>query len=385
LTVSPIDRPGVGRSWPDDHAEQGRLAGAVRPDDPDDAGARQRERQVLDQQPVAEALAQALDLDDGVAEARPGRDGDLQLALVPLCVVRLGEQLLVGRQAGLALGLARPGAMRTHSSSRARVRWRASTSLSPRASRSVQLLLEPAGVVALERDPAAAVQLEDPLATLSRKYRSWVTATTVPAYSSRKRSSHATDSASRWLVGSSSSSRSGCWSSSRHSATRRFSPPESVVTSASSGGQRSASMAISTLRSTVPRVGGVDLVLERGLLGADCLVVGVGVGPLGHDRVVAVDQVLDLAHAVHDVALDVLGGVELRLLAEEADREAGRQAGLAGEAVVQAGHDPQQAGLACPVRSDDADLGARVERDGDVLEHGPVRAGSAGRACMRCR
>ena len=34
------------------------------------------------------------------------------------------------------------------------------------------------------------------------------------------------------------------------SATRRFSPPDSVVTSASSGGQRSASIAISTLRST---------------------------------------------------------------------------------------------------------------------------------------
>ena len=36
-------------------------------------------------------------------------------------------------------------------------------------------------------------------------------------------------SASRWLVGSSSSSRSGLPSSSRHSATRRRSPPLSVV------------------------------------------------------------------------------------------------------------------------------------------------------------
>jgi Protein of unknown function (DUF1602). len=88
------------------------------------------------------------------------------------------------------------------------------------------------------------------LATLSRKYRSWVTATTVPAYSSRKCSSHSTDSASRWFVGSSRRSRSGCCRSSRASATRRFSPPESVLTSASSGGQRRASIAISTFRST---------------------------------------------------------------------------------------------------------------------------------------
>ena len=36
----------------------------------------------------------------------------------------------------------------------------------------------------------------------------------------------------------------------------------------------------------VPGVGGVDPVLERGLLGADRLVVGVGLGPLGHHGVV---------------------------------------------------------------------------------------------------
>ena len=122
----------------------------------------------------------------------------------------------------------------------------------------------------------------------------------------------------------------------------------------------------------VPGVGGVDLVLEGRLLGPDRVVVGVGVGPLRHDGVVPIEQVLDLADAVHDVALDVLGRVELGLLAQVADGEAGRQPSLAGEAVVEAGHDPEQARLACPVRPDDADLGARVERDRDVLEHRPV-------------
>ena len=38
----------------------------------------------------------------------------------------------------------------------------------------------------------------------------------------------------------------GFWSSSRQSATRRRSPPESFATSASAGGRRSASMAISS-------------------------------------------------------------------------------------------------------------------------------------------
>ena len=68
-----------------------------------------RKRQVLDEQPIAEALAQPIDLDHLVAEPRPGRDGDLELAFRTLRIVRLGEQLFVGRQPGLALRLARLG------------------------------------------------------------------------------------------------------------------------------------------------------------------------------------------------------------------------------------------------------------------------------------
>src|ERR1017187_6336953 len=71
-----------------------------------------------------------------------------------------------------------------------------------------------------------------------------------PGYLRRWPSSQFTLSASRWLVGSSSSSKSGWPSSSLHSATRRRSPPESLVTSASSAGQRSASLARSTWLST---------------------------------------------------------------------------------------------------------------------------------------
>ena len=57
-----------------DHAEERRLAGAVRADHADDAAGRQREGQVLDEQPVAVALLDAVRLDDDVAEprARPG-------------------------------------------------------------------------------------------------------------------------------------------------------------------------------------------------------------------------------------------------------------------------------------------------------------------------
>ena len=90
-----------------------------------------------------------------------------------------------------------------------------------------------------------------------------------------------------------------------------------VVGRAAEGVHRDVDVALE-----VPGVGGRDLVLERGLLGADLLVVGVGVGPGGHHGVVLLDERRDLGDAVHDVALDVLGRVELGLLREVADGEA---------------------------------------------------------------
>jgi hypothetical protein len=65
----------------------------------------------------------------------------------------------------------------------------------------------------------------------------------------------------------------------------------------------------------------------------------------------------------------VLGLVELRLLFEEPDRRAGASIASPRTSVVAAGHDPQQRGLAGPVVAEDADLGAREERQRDVLEH----------------
>ena len=161
--MSPIlIEPGIGRLLADEHPEQRRLAGAVGADDPDDPGARQRERQVLDQQPVAVALAQAGDVDDLVAEPRAGRDGDLELARDGLLVVRLGEQLLVRAQAGLALRLAGLGA-HAHPLELAGERPLLGVGLLLLARHALELLLEPARVVAAERDAPAAVELEDPL------------------------------------------------------------------------------------------------------------------------------------------------------------------------------------------------------------------------------
>ena len=65
-----LERTGVGLLLADDHAEQRRLAGAVGPDDPDDAARAGAGTRGLDQQAVAEALHEPVRVDHPVAEAR---------------------------------------------------------------------------------------------------------------------------------------------------------------------------------------------------------------------------------------------------------------------------------------------------------------------------
>src|SRR5690606_5651005 len=65
---------------------------------------RQRERQAVDQLPVAEALSQVVRLDDHRAQAWARRDLDLLEVQLP-GALRLGGHLLVTGQTGLGLGL----------------------------------------------------------------------------------------------------------------------------------------------------------------------------------------------------------------------------------------------------------------------------------------
>src|SRR4029079_1399833 len=136
------------------HLEQRRLASAVGADDADDAGTRERERQVLDEQAVAETLAQPVDLDHRVAEAPADRDRDLQAVRAALGRLRLLLQLVVGRQAGLALRL--PGLWcHPYPFALALQRALAGFVALPLAGQPVLLLLEPRRVVAFERNAAA--------------------------------------------------------------------------------------------------------------------------------------------------------------------------------------------------------------------------------------
>src|SRR4051794_38362025 len=121
------------------------------------------------------------------------------------------------------------------------------------------------------------------------------------------------------------------------------------------------------MRIQVPGVGRVDAVLQPGEL------VGGLVRVVGGQLVEAVEHVAQLAHAVLDVALDVLGLVEVRLLFEQADGRSGGDLRVPAVLLVLAGHDPQQGRLARAVQAEHADLGAGQEAQRNVAQHLLVR------------
>src|SRR5262249_3062566 len=102
----------------------------VGPDDADDAGLRERERQVLDEQPIAEALAQVVDSDDGVAEALADGDGISKRSGPRSAASASCCNLSYAPKRALPFDWRAFGDMRTHSSSRSRVRRRASLDFS---------------------------------------------------------------------------------------------------------------------------------------------------------------------------------------------------------------------------------------------------------------
>lgn len=108
--------------------------------------------------------------------------------------------------------------------------------------------------------------------------------------------------------------------------------------------------------------------LQLGLLGGQGVEVGIRLGIGGIDLVQPRLGLLDLADGLFD---DVAHGglrVQLGLLRQVADVDPRHRPGLAFDLGVDAGHDPQQGGLARAVQAEHADLGAGEERQGDVLE-----------------
>ena len=128
----------------------------------------------------------------------------------------------------------------------------------------------------------------------------------------------------------------------------------------------------------IPAVGGVDVVLQLAHLFHQGVEVGIRIGHFLTDLVETGHLFGDFAERHLDVLADGLGLVQRRLLLQDADGESRGQIGFAVGDGVDAGHDLEQRGLAHAVRADDADLGARQEAQGHVIENHAVAVSLAG-------
>ena len=130
-------------------------------------------------------------------------------------------------------------------------------------------------------------------------------------------------------------------------------------------------MASSSLRVEIPGVGRVDPVLDARLLFQHLvhLLRREILAELRVDLVVPFQERLDRRDAFLDVSENRLGGVEPRLLVQEADRDAVGRKRFADEALVLARHDLEERALARAVQAEHADLRAGKEREPDVFEN----------------
>src|SRR5690606_38246314 len=100
--VTDANRTVIRLFLPRQHLEQGRFTGAVRADHTDNATRGQLEVQIVDQETVAIAFRQALNLDDHLTEALADRNDDLRIAGATL--FRTLDQFVIGLDTRLGLG-----------------------------------------------------------------------------------------------------------------------------------------------------------------------------------------------------------------------------------------------------------------------------------------
>ncbi len=117
------------------------------------------------------------------------------------------------------------------------------------------------------------------------------------------------------------------------------------------------------LRLQIPKVLGVDLVLQRRHF------FGGVVRIIGGDLVVAIEQRFFLGHAFHHIADHVELRIEFGFLRQKTHAHAFGSPGFADIVPLLRRHDAQQRRLSGAVQTDDADLRARKEREPNVAQH----------------
>ena len=257
---------------------------------------------------------------------------------IELDALLLVEEALVGRDARLRLRLTGLRA-RPHPLELALQRAPAGGRLLLLGGEARLLLLEPRRVVALEGDPAAAIELEDPAGHVVEE---------VAVVRDR-------DHGAPVLGQEALEPRDGLGVE----VVRRLVEQQQVGGGEEEPAERHAPPLAARERSDVliagraakrvhrrverlveaPRVVAVDLLLEPPLLLEQGVEVGIRLGELRRDHVEAVEQVAQRTHPVLDVAAHVPGRVELGLLREKADRCPGRELRDARGGLVEPRHD----------------------------------------------
>ncbi|MNZ39227.1 hypothetical protein D3C78_567160 [compost metagenome] len=352
------------------HAEQGRLTGTVTTDHADDGTFRHGERQVVDQHAVAITFGNVLELDDLVTQARTGRDVDLVGFAALLEFLRL--HFFKALQTGLGFGLAGLGAF-AHPLQFLFHGLLVGALLLGFLRQTVRLGLQPARVVAFVRDAGAAVQFQDPAGNVVEE----VTVVGNRYHGAREVVQEALQPGHRVgvqvvgrFVQQQHVGRRQQQAAQRHAALLATGE---VLDLRFPGRQAQGVGGDFQLTLEVVAVAGLEDGFELGLFGGELVEVGIRLGVGSVDLVQARLGVLDHADRFLDHFTHGLGWVQLRFLWQVTHVDVGHRTGFAVEFLVDARHDPQQGRFTGAVQAEHADLGAREERQGNVLENFPLR------------
>ena len=362
--LADLDRARVGRFLARDHLEERRLAGAVRTDHADDGAGRNAEGKIVDQETVAEALRDVFEFDHVVAETVGHGDEDFVRFVAGLVFV--ARELFKARETGLRLRLTALGIL-TNPFEFVLNRLHAGVLLTLFDFQALFLLVEPRGIVPLPGDALAAVEFENPLGSVVEE----VAVVRHGDDGAREAVQELFEPLHAFGV----------------EVVRRFVEKKHVRAREKQAAERHAALFaprkvpdLRIPRRQTQRVGGDfhlrfgvrtrggDDRFEARLFGGERVEVRVGLGVGGVHGVKLRLRLDDFAHALFDGFAHGLFGIELRLLREVADLDPGHRNGFAFDVRVNARHDLEERRLACAVQTENADLGAREEGKGNVLE-----------------
>ena len=359
------DAAAVGRLNALDHAEQGGLARAVGADDAADGTGGQLEAELVHEQAVAKALGNVLKFNDLRTQALGHGNEDL-VGLVALLVFDVA-QLFEARHAGLALGLAAFG-VAAHPLQFFLHGLGAGVFALLFLGQALFFLLEPVGVVAFPWNAVATVQFQDPFSGVVQE----VAVVGDGHHGARETLQELLEPMHRLGV----------------QVVGRFVEQKHVGLGEQQAAQRYAALftAGEVLHHRIPsgqvqRVGGqlqlqVGILrpagrndgLQFGLFGGEGVKVGAFFGVSGVDLVQALLRSQGATDALLHRLAHGLVGIELWLLRQVTDLDAGHGGGFAVDFFVHTRHDFEQGRLARTVEAQHADLGAGEERQGHVLQ-----------------